>query len=594
MKFGFLRKSNTKLILLLIIILGLLVRALYLFSSPFTPDESTYGLAMVHILNGKEWPVFFYAQPYTGTQSAIIAVALAKVFGFWPWFLKVVPLLFSVGLIFTNYLVGRKVYRIYKDYKNYNDYIFNEEEVGLLAALFTAFLPSFAQNWSVRAGSGYPEVAFVGSLCLLIYLEITNLKRNSISKSSSISNSTSVSRTIFGNFELILKLRLMLNLKLRSDILFFLLGFLAGFGYWIQPAIAYFLIPLAFLFFLWEPKFFFKRWFYFALSGLAIGAAPVIYYNLNTDLSTGRALLNKPGGIKNAFLIFFTHGMPPLLGTRASWTYKDYFLPLAILVWATYAAAFLVPFTALAQGIVSVIRGKRMVSDLLNGFRGLFLKDPRMVLLLVCVVAPPIFAFSPFNWFAVEPRYIYPLYAVLPVLLAGFLLIDLPLLLKKVVSEGVLHKLPGLLVIAPFLLICVVLASNFLSMVSARPNSRPTSYEKQFSLTKVVEFLREEDIKYVYSSFRFCHRLILESKEDIICTPFEGGFGEWRYPVYRDLVANAPKEQKGFVFLAEPLEEGSEADSFHPALQRCKEDLSNQNDPCHEKIIDGFRISWYR
>jgi hypothetical protein len=564
------KQSPNKTILLLIIVLGLGVRLLYFFGSPFTPDESTYGLAMVHILNGKSWPVFFYAQPYTGTQSAIIAAGLAKLFGFGPYFLKVIPLVFSTVFIWANYYLAKLVYGGVRLESKTPRKTNKGERVGLAAALLTALLPSFAQNWSVRAGSGYPEVALVGSLCLIIGIKViyqTNLNSQH-------------QRKIFGvgNWSWVWSL----------EIKFFILGFLAGLGYWIQPAIAYYLIPLAFLLFLWEPKFFIKRWFYCALLGLVIGAAPVIYYNLVNDLETGRALLNKPGGIKKAFAIFFAEGMPPLLGTRASWTHKDHFLPLALVVWGAYAAAFLVPLFALLRRFRHFIR-KIARHPLENGKR-VFLESPTTPLVLVTLVVPFIFAASPFNWFVAEPRYIYALYSVLPVLLAGFLLIELPRTLKSFK----LFKLPGSLKYLPGILLLLVVSSNILSLITPGKNSRPASFEDVYNVQPVIEHLREHNIKYIYSSYRFCHRLVFESKEDIICTPFEGGFGEWRYPAYKEIVANAPKAEKGFVFLVRKEDEQEMADNYTPALESCKEDLSRQHDSCHEEILGEFRVSWYR
>ena len=600
-----------------------------MLGSPFTPDESTYGLAMVHILNRKPWPVFFYAQPYTGTQSAIIAACLARLIGFWPYFLKLVPLLASVGLIWANYYLANLIYRLLPSSRarrtrqvERSDRLLDSlhslgmtkgEVVGLIAALLTALLPSFAQNWGVRAGSGYPEVALVGSLCLIIGIKLlfeNKSYRSSPSQAQGKLESRTGRRLSFSTQSLRSFARRVTGLKLQKcEIHFFLLGLLAGFGYWIQPAIAFYLIPLAWLLLLKYPDFWKRRWFYLANLGLIIGSAPVIWFNLQNDLYTGRALLNKPGGMKNALVIFFTEGLPPLLGTRASWSRADYFLPLAVVVWLTYAAAFLnagvsllergfvettdffKKVTSFRMGRVSLIR---LIQNAFYALQKTFLSDPRTILILIILIAPPIFAISPFNWFIIEPRYIYPLYSVLPVLLALFLVggfnhanaspaRSLPRLFKYLTSQSMC-----------ILLLILVLASNVLSMVSPQKNSRPTSFEAVTDLTPVIEFMRQENIKYVYSSFMFCHRLTFESKEDIICTPFEGGFGEWRYPQYKDIVAKAPKEEKGFLFLVRKDSERETADNYTVPQMECKDDLSKQNDPCFEKIIGPFRISWFR
>jgi|GEM_PF-2617587 len=529
-------RSRRFLLLALIVLVGAGIRWAYLWLPVvrFTVDESTYGIQALHILKG-ERPVFYYAQPFTGSQSAYLTAFLFWLFGFWPIFLKLVPFTFSVIFIVSSYLVAKYVAEgMLEDDKGWLG--------GIPAAALVAVPPVFMANWSVRAGTGYPESTLVGSLCLLVAFSIMwgTGKEESLGRK------------------------------------FFLLGLLGGFGYWVQPAIAYFLVPIFGFFLVWAvdklkqarknrqllaTSYQLLFLVFLTLVGFVIGSLPVWIYNIQNEWLTSRSLLHKPGGTKAAFVNFFRVGLPPLLGTRAPWSDQDFFKPLAIVVWLLYAAAYL-----------SLIWRRRKA--FLSYLRFDFSQSQPVDLLLACAtIVPFIFSFSPFNWFLTEPRYIYGLYGSLPILLA---LWAVSLRGKK-----------ALLVVG------LVLLSNLMGMLWSGSHSRPNSFEYPLALDKVIAFLEEKNIRYVYSSDRLCHRLIYKSEEKIICTQWEGGFGSVRYPEYIEMVNNAPKEEKGFVFMVG--NQWTETDTFHPGLVSCQEDLEKQDGPCHEEILDGvFRVSWFR
>lgn len=526
----FLRKH---FFLIILLVVGAAIRWAYLWWPvvKFSVDECTYGLQAIHILKG-ERPVFYYAQPFTGSQSAYLAALGFWLLGFKPILLKVVPFFFSVLFIVSTYLVGKRV----GDWGEKGNGGKKGKAAGLMAAALVAVPPVFMANWSVRAGTGYPESTLVGSLCLLVAFSILWGKEGKDGR---------------------------LGKK------FFLLGLLGGFGYWIQPAIAYFLVPIFGFLVVWavgnlkkSSSFIFSlsSFILIALVGFGIGSLPVWVYNFQNEWMTSRSLLHKPGGTKMAFVNFFKVGLPPLLGTRAPWSAKDFFLPLAITVWILYGTAYL--------GLIW-----RRRKALLSYFRFDFSQSQPVDLLLACAtIVPFIFSFSPFNWFLIEPRYIYGLYGSLPIILVLF-----------AVSFGIRKAL---------VIIGLVIFSNILGMVWPEGHSRPNTFQDPLPLTNVIPFLQQHNIRYVYSSDALCHRLIYESFEEVICTQMEGGFGSVRYPRYIEMVKSAPKEEKGYVFL---VGQGTTTDTFHPGLVKCEEDLAKQDGPCHEEVINKlFRVSWYR
>lgn len=503
-----------------ILFLGALVRFVYMAvpESKLTPDEATYGLAALHILRG-ERPTFYYAQPYTGTLSAYLSAILISIFDPHPLTLKIIPFLFSVGFIFLNYKLALA--------------IFKKEAVGLLAALLSAVPPSFWANWSSRAGSGYPEALFIGNLLFLLTIKI-----------------------IYQGLSPKKPLRL-----------YFLFGFLAGLGFWIQPAIVYYLAPAAILLFFWRPLLFLSKDFYALLLGAVLGAAPVIAYNLSHDWLTQRMLFHKPGGTKAAFLNFFLEGIPKIIGTRTPHARTDLLPPLAFAVYGIYIAAFTLLLKERLRWILDMLTlrffstGKLKIS--------LAFSEPRDLLLLFSFCLPVIFALSPFNWYLDEPRYIQPLFTFFPTLLGYFIF--------RVFQRSRL--------LGAALLILVVFNNGY-TLFAPGPYTRPKTFLKQYRTAKVIKFLKDYGVSFVNTSSNLAHRLIFESGEEIIASPMERDFTALRYPAYIDMISKAPKEKRGYVFIK---------GEHSIQTESCKEDLSQQDGPCKEYLVDEiFRVYTFR
>ena len=73
-------------------------------------DEATFGLAAMHIADGRELPVFLYGQHYMGTVEAFLAAPLFALFG--PsWVLLRIPLLFLFAVfVYLTYRLTRQLY----------------------------------------------------------------------------------------------------------------------------------------------------------------------------------------------------------------------------------------------------------------------------------------------------------------------------------------------------------------------------------------------------------------------------------------------------------------------------------------------------
>lgn len=481
MSFGKPEWSRSAVMLALLIGVGI---RLYYLLSPVTRismDESVYGVQAWHILNG-ERSVFYYNQPYTGTVSAYLAALLFAVLGVSDIWLKFVPFLFSVGFLISLYFLAQEV--------------FGNRLISLLALIFASITSPFWANWTVRAGSGYPEMMFLGNLVLILSL-----------------------RLIFQ------------KLSVKREALYFLLwGMLLGLGYWIQPAIIYYFLPSMILLILSNPRFFLKWSFYLGVVGFILGALPVIVWNLENQNLTNRSLFHKPFGVIKSIREFFTLGLPVIFGVRKPFSREDFNTALAILVEIIYGLSLLwiiyERVKEFVQEKVSSILG-RLVR--LQGIGEHLRKSDILVLNLFSILV--VFSLSsPFNQFVIEPRYISALYTPLPIILAYFT--------GKVFSRS--RKI-GLITAS------VIIGSNLLGLYLVPPKD----FYGQFSLTPVIEYLESKGVKYVYGEFEYSYRLVLETKEEIVATPVDNEFGAQRYPLFRKMVEAAPDDQKGCVFRRE-------------------------------------------
>lgn len=484
---------------------GLILR-LYYMLTPVTKlsfDEAVYAVEAMNILQKGERPVFFYNQPYTGALQAYISAFFYSIFGIHEIWIKSVPFLVSLLFMVTNYLLAKK--------------IFASSKVGLITLTLTAVTTPFWVNWTTRAGSNYSEMMVLGNLSFLLALKLLWDK----------------------------------NSKKLESAWYFFLGLAAGVGFWIQPTIVYYLIPITIVLLFKKPKAFITPQTYLAIPGFILGSLPVIIWNLSQNGNTFRSVINVPDGVKQAWIDFFTLGVPVLLGVRGPSSTIDFFTPLAFLVYLIYAGAFL---------YLANMRLRKFITN-----KEVQKED---LLLLFSFIVPFVWSLTPpFNLFVIEPRYVSPLYTAFPIVV-GYFIYQL--------FRGNFKAGKYLSIIA----LIVLLTSNFYGYL----RKPPSSFLGQYRVDKVLSYLKENGYKYVWANFDYSYRLIFESKGEIIASAYNSLAMQARYPEYTHQVKNASKEQQAYVLTpSDPVATGG-----------CQEDLSKQDFPCKRVEIDNLFViySW--
>lgn len=138
---------------------GLLYRLVLLLvdTPPTNSDEATMGLAALHIVTGRGYPIFFYGQYYMGTVEAYLAAPLFVVFGPSTFALRL-PLLLLYGAFLA--LMWRLAARLYTPW-------LATATVGLLALGADRVVKD-----QLIAGGGYPEVVPAAALLMLLAVQL--------------------------------------------------------------------------------------------------------------------------------------------------------------------------------------------------------------------------------------------------------------------------------------------------------------------------------------------------------------------------------------------------------------------------------------
>jgi 4-amino-4-deoxy-L-arabinose transferase-like glycosyltransferase len=357
----------------LIILAGALLRLFVLGKAHFIGDgdEALIGLMAMHITQGR-FPVFTYGLPYMAATESYFTAPIYLVFGVSEAGMKIAPWLASTGLIGLNYLVARR--------------FFASKQAGVFAALLTAFPPLYLTVTGLRSWGNFIETLLLGDLLFLL-----------------------ASIIVFDEN------------RHRDWKLWGLFGLVVGYsfyGYWLA---AFYYLPIFFFIFLKDKLFFLRPTFLPFLGAFFLGSLPFWLWNFTNNWATYHFFFDPPpnsngGGGKPPALdvlnFFITTSLRLALGTFNYWFPVG--IVFALVLHTVYGLTLFGWLVARWRGILGWFR--------------LSLKPARPVdmLLLFVLLSPLLYIISGVgtNAFALPTvdttgRYLLPLMAVAPLLLAG-------------------------------------------------------------------------------------------------------------------------------------------------------------------------------
>lgn len=342
----------------LVLLVGVAIRLLLLLQWPdrLNADEATVGLMGLHILRG-EFPVFFDGQGYMGALEAYLTAVVYILAGVSPLTLKVEVFLVSCLLIVITFLIGKRM---------------AGWSGGVAGALLTAIAPPFLPVLGNYPIGGYIEVVVIGSLILLLTLDVATEERGGA----------------------------------RRERKLLCLGLLAGLGWWVNPMILSYVATAGV--FLLRPRLWRRRPMWAVPLAFVLASLPLWIFNLTHAFWTF-AIFERSGvsnvtrRLENTFW--------RLLEIAAVWD------PLTDPVpWLSPGAGIVYLFLL---GVLLVDLGRRVpppVPETAVRRRGL------QLLLLFSLTHLLAFFLHRFATIGGTLRYLFPLYSSLPVL-AGLALL---------------------------------------------------------------------------------------------------------------------------------------------------------------------------
>jgi hypothetical protein len=293
------------------------------------------------------------------------------------------------------------------------------------------------------------------------------------------------------------------------------LGLALGLGWWATPQIAILALP-AVAWLLWRRPGTARGW-PLAIAGFLLGAAPWIVANIRHDwysLHFGADESSKVGHLHNLFVAT----LPTALGLRLPFSLA--WLPGVVVGAALYVAA-------IAFFVWLLVRRWRRLEPLL----------------VVALVFPVLYYFSPYTWLNTEPRYLV-LFAPIVCLLAASVLTTFPRAAAGIAVALVL-TVAGL----------VQMDRHNLAVFHSEGTTVPSDFGP------LLRTLDEHGVKHAYGSYWVAWRISFESKERVVAAaysarhyarrdgrvvPLDGELGRW--PPFFHATARDPRS--AYVFLA--------------------------------------------
>ncbi len=267
---------------------GLLAAGAFTFHS----DEAIVGLMARHMLQGREFPIFFYGQAYMGSLDAICVAAGFALFGESVHTIRLVQAVLYLGVVASTFWLGWR--------------LSGRRWVASLAGLMVAVPPAVLTLYTAVSLGGYNETLILGNLILVFSYEAAHTHADS---------------------------------RWRWA----LLGALAGLGWWVNGLIIIYWAPAALLM---MRRFALRRVprYLLAFVFAMVLSAPWWQYNFSHNNAAIEVFIGNPGGGFNVIppahrligLVFL--GFPAVTGTRYPWEQGYFALPVAVVGGMFYAA----------------------------------------------------------------------------------------------------------------------------------------------------------------------------------------------------------------------------------------------------------------
>jgi hypothetical protein len=429
-------------------------------------DEAMMNLASLHISEGRDFPVFFYGQHYLGTLEAYIGALLFRAFGPSVIVMRIEMVGFYAAFLVALYILVKQIYsRVF---------------ALVILALFAPGSPVFLALQGIAVG--YPELPLLASLPLLVAFA---LARDSVPEYP----------------------------LPKKALLYAFWGILAGIALWVHVLTGPCLLMAFSLMLLWQFKDMLRVGLWAILAGVAVGTAPLIWYNLHAgpgqDTLTNVLQMTELG--QSAVYDFWQHVLNTLFvsitgitgfsshclaesfseGIAGNYPWPTYHLHCSVVqaMWGLGFVALMV--LAISMAVIGWRRYRGDRSEMVR-------QSARLFLLLAAALTLVLYIHggAPVYMDLGGSRYLICLWVSVPAVLWPLWRLSW-------------HPAR----IAVFTLLFVVLAHGVVMAIDDIPNAQVENAQMQ----ELASYLEKQHITRFYSEYWTCNRLIFYSQEKLIC-----------------------------------------------------------------------------
>src|ERR1035437_895267 len=255
-------------LVLALLAIGLATRiyGAWCFRFNLNPDAGVVALMVKHMAEGRDFPVFFYGQAYMGTFEPMVSAALCRLFGYSGFMV-------CLGTALLGFFTLPFIYRWARD--------LDSRAAGIAALAWCLVGPDGYFHYQVSPRGGYAATLFFGTLVLWLSGRLIVREHQGYPQASPW---------------------------------YFLLGLLAGLGWWSNQLITAALLTAALLFALYLlPRLFVRRTLA-AGFGFLLGSLPFWWWNAAHQWASFRfmgSLGQRP--VWDGLGLFFLEPFPDLL-----------------------------------------------------------------------------------------------------------------------------------------------------------------------------------------------------------------------------------------------------------------------------------------
>lgn len=443
-------------------------------------DEAVVGIMAKHILTKGERPIFYYGQPFGGGGAieAYLATVPFTVWGVSSITLKSGALLLWLATIILSYLFCLRYY-------NY---------ITALSSSIILITATPLIEWHLKMRGGYAAIPLFFVLILICF-----------------------------NY--------LVDNRSKSVWLYLLLGLLCGAAYYNLELILPLLLALFLFSIYWRQIFWKWKPVLLTAAGFMIGAGPLLIFNLANDFANFKYVFGEGSGqvgsdFFSRFLSLFTTYLPRFFVGRNVDTFIDNPPISAFLEYIIYV---LLCSYLLIKTWPHVLRMARTLLSAAGEKFDPARPDIDVFLLLYLILYLIINSISSNS--AASPRYLLPLFPALA-FVAGRSVSHL------IQEKNQILKLAGAILLS-WLVLSGILnhvgyfgPSSVADDVIIEGKGRVTLLTSGETAPAIIDYLKEQSVSRVWSTYFIQWRLIFESDEEIIASSIPFSPGAQRYPLY--------------------------------------------------------------